>query len=258
MIQLHSEPLQSDTQALILETNTITNQGIIIAVIIVALWAISLISLLRLNLDQIPAPAIALAMLWQTFLYTGLFITGHDAMHGLVYPANLKLNHGIGKVTVFIFGLFLYQTLLKKHQLHHRYPGTKKDPDYYDYPEQNVLIWYGNFMKSYWTWQQLLGFFLIFNLLKYGCQITALNLFLFWVLPPLLSSFQLFYFGTFLPHRKLEEEHTNQHNARTIAFPLFWSFLSCYHFGYHHEHHEFPNVPWWQLPLVYQSNKNYS
>lgn len=256
MSQLHSEPLQSEQQAFIFETDTIANKGIIVALIIFVLWTISLIAYLRLNLSQLSAPLILLAMLWQTFLYTGLFITAHDAMHGIVFPQNPKLNHWIGSVAVFIFGLFSYQTLLKKHWLHHHFPGTERDPDYYNYPDQNILVWYWNFMKSYWTWQQLIGFIVIFNFLKYGLQISILNLILFWAIPPLLSSFQLFYFGTFLPHRKLEEDYPHQHNIRTIDFPIFWSFLSCYHFGYHHEHHAFPNVPWWQLPLIYKNNKN--
>jgi beta-carotene ketolase (CrtW type) len=24
-------------------------------------------------------------------------------------------------------------------------------------------------------------------------------------------------------------------------------FFSCYFFGYHYEHHEFPGTPWWKL-----------
>ncbi|MFA9473554.1 MAG: fatty acid desaturase [Filomicrobium sp.] len=26
------------------------------------------------------------------------------------------------------------------------------------------------------------------------------------------------------------------------------SLLTCFHFGYHHEHHLQPDVPWWRLP----------
>jgi beta-carotene ketolase (CrtW type) len=26
------------------------------------------------------------------------------------------------------------------------------------------------------------------------------------------------------------------------------SLLTCFHFGYHHEHHDTPWVPWWKLP----------
>ncbi|MEB3312287.1 MAG: fatty acid desaturase [Snowella sp.] len=255
MVQLYSASLESEQLDFILDTNSIVNQGIIVAFVIFTLWIISLIIFLCSNITQTSFPLSFLALLWQTFLYTGLFITSHDAMHGAVYPKNPQLNHWIGKIAVFIFGFFSYQKLFKKHWLHHRYPGTSKDPDYYDQANQNFFIWYWNFMKSYGTWRQLMGFILIFNILHYVFQFSALNLIFFWAIPPLLSSFQLFYFGTFLPHRKLKEKSTGQHPIRTLKFPLFWSFLSCYHFGYHHEHHEFPNVPWWQLPLVYQKNR---
>jgi beta-carotene/zeaxanthin 4-ketolase len=26
--------------------------------------------------------------------------------------------------------------------------------------------------------------------------------------------------------------------------------ISCYHFGYHEEHHELPHLGWWQLPAA--------
>ena len=28
----------------------------------------------------------------------------------------------------------------------------------------------------------------------------------------------------------------------------FLSLLSCFHFGYHHEHHRAPWIAWWRLP----------
>ena len=35
--------------------------------------------------------------------------------------------------------------------------------------------------------------------------------------------------------------------SELVAVPLV-SFVSCYHFGYHWEHHVAPHVPWWRLP----------
>ena len=35
------------------------------------------------------------------------------------------------------------------------------------------------------------------------------------------------------------------------CWPAWASFLSCYHFGRHLEHHAFPGVPWWRLQLHY-------
>ena len=70
----------------------------------------------------------------------------------------------------------------------------------------------------------------------------------FWALPALLSSVQLFYFGTFRPHRHDDSPFADDHNARSNGFGWLASLLSCFHFGYHHEHHLAPQVPWWRLP----------
>jgi hypothetical protein len=49
------------------------------------------------------------------------------------------------------------------------------------------------------------GLSIIFNLLQHFSIFAEQNMFLFWVIPSLLSSLQLFYCGTFLPHRKTED-----------------------------------------------------
>ncbi|MFW6276162.1 MAG: fatty acid desaturase, partial [Bacteroidota bacterium] len=66
-------------------------------------------------------------------------------------------------------------------------------------------------------------------------------------LPALLSTLQLFYFGTYLPHRKPHTHDMGRHRARTQSKNHLWAMLSCYFFGYHTEHHESPGTPWWQL-----------
>jgi fatty acid desaturase len=103
--------------------------GLAIAVLIVGLWAVSLGVLLSLPIGGMALWVKGLAVLWQTFLWTGLFITAHDAMHGSIYPERPSVNHAIGKVAVLCYGLFSYQDLLKKHWLHHRYPASDRDPD---------------------------------------------------------------------------------------------------------------------------------
>ncbi|MBF2026401.1 MAG: fatty acid desaturase [Oscillatoriales cyanobacterium C42_A2020_001] len=85
---------------------------------------------------------------------------------------------------------------------------------------------------------------------RFILQIPESSLLLFWIIPTILSSFQLFYFGTYLPHRELPEGYPNSHRARSTCFAPLWSFLTCYHFGYHEEHHEHPSAPWWQLANV--------
>ena len=97
-----------------------SNRGILIAGSVIGTWAISLLFLLSLNLDQIPRLLILPAIVWQTFLYTGLFITAHDAMHGIVFPKNIKINNLIGRVAVSVYALFSYDNLLKKSKLNYK------------------------------------------------------------------------------------------------------------------------------------------
>ena len=172
-------------------------------------------------------------------------------MHGLVCPQNLQLNNLIGSAALWMYGLFPYEKLLRKHWLHHRYPASSLDPDFHDGKQEQFFAWYFHFMKGYWSWRRLGGLLAIFAFLSYGLHIPLLNLVLFWALPSILSSLQLFYFGTFLPHRKPQGGYRNPHRTQSNALPIFWSFITCYHFGYHLQHHEHPDVPWWQLPEIY-------
>lgn len=232
------------------QKNTI--YGLIIAILIIVFWAISSIGLLYMDLAQLPPWAIAIAMIWQMFLYTGLFITAHDAMHGSVYRQNKKINHAIGSLAVWLYGFFSYQKLLKKHWLHHHHPASELDPDFHDGEHKNGILWYFHFMKGYWSWSRFIWLTIAFNLAIYILHISELNLILFWIIPPVVSSIQLFYFGTYLPHQEPETGYIRPHCAQTLSLPLFWSFITCYHFGYHREHHEYPHIPWWQLPQIYQ------
>ncbi|OUL19053.1 beta-carotene ketolase [Nostoc sp. RF31YmG] len=229
-----------------------TVYGLVFAIIIISLWVASLTFLLSISYSKIPIWLIPIAIVWQMFLYTGLFITAHDAMHGAVFRKNPKINNFIGSLTVTLYAVFPYQKLLKKHWLHHRHPASKIDPDFYDGKSENAISWYFHFMKEYSNWQQLIVLNIVFNLAKYILHISEINLILFWCIPPILSSIQLFYFGTFLPHREPKDGYIYPHCSQTIALPTLWSFITCYHFGYHEEHHEYPHVPWWQLPSVYK------
>jgi beta-carotene ketolase (CrtW type) len=225
--------------------------GILIALSIMGLWAGSLFLLLSLNISKIHILTILAAILWQTFLYTGLFITAHDAMHGAVFPKNPKINNFIGEVALFIYALFSYKKLLKKHWLHHYHPASEIDPDFHNGKQTNFFAWYFHFLKGYWSWRQFIGIMMVFYVFNYILHISATNLNLFWVIPSILSSVQLFYFGTFLPHKEPKGGYVDPHRAQSSPRPIFWSFITCYHFGYHKEHHEYPHVPWWQLPVIY-------
>lgn len=230
-----------------------TAYGIFVAFCLVSSWAMSLTALLLLNLHQVPVWLIPIATLWQAFLYTGLFITAHDAMHGSVCYQFPKINHFIGALAVSLYGFFPYRELLKKHCLHHRYPASDRDPDFHDGKHTHPVLWYFYFLSRYWSWKQLIGMTIVHQMFNLVLHIPQTNLILFWILPSILSSIQLFYFGTFLTHREPVEGFKNLHRTQTNPLPTFWSLITCYHFGYHEEHHQYPQVSWWQLPLVHRA-----
>jgi beta-carotene/zeaxanthin 4-ketolase len=252
VIQLE-EPLNYQTKLTPFVQNKSSFRGILIAMTIISIWAISLVFLLSFDISKLKLWMLCALVLWQTFLYTGLFITSHDAMHGLVFPQSPKINHLVGMFSISFYGLLPYQKLLKKHWLHHHNPATKIDPDFHDGEHKTFLAWYFYFMKSYWSWGQVIALTCIYHLANHLLHIPHENLISFWVFPSLLSSLQLFYFGTFLPHSEPVGGYIQPHCAQTIDRPIWWSFLTCYHFGYHKEHHEYPHIAWWQLPEIYQN-----
>lgn len=222
-------------------------KGLFIATGIILAWATSLVLLLRLNIPESPW-LIVPGLLLQTFLYTGIFITAHDAIHGTIVPRKYKLNAAIGRFCLFVYALFSFNKVREKHFDHHRFPGTLKDPDYHDGEHRGFWAWYLHFLLTYITWKQIVGMAIVFNVLHHLLNVPIANLLLFWVTPALLSTLQLFYFGTYLPHREPAGGYDNAHHAKSNEYSVFWSFVTCYHFGYHWEHHEYPGTPWWRLP----------
>ena len=105
-------------------------------------------------------------------------------------------------------------------------------------------------MRNYLSPLQVLGMAILFNILLFIVGLSWKNLLIFWVTPSLLSTLQLFYFGTYLPHKERNGGYENRYHARSSNFPFFISLLTCFHFGYHLEHHKFPYVPWWRIPWV--------
>lgn len=217
--------------------------GILIAFIVIILWAGHLLYALTSVAVDPASPFLYLHILIQAYLYTGLFITGHDSMHGIV-SRNRIINRGIGYVSVFLFAAMWYPKLLKNHWDHHFYPGTEKDPDF-STGSQNFFVWWFKFMMRYTTIIQIVIMAILFNVLKIWFDTWAIVC--FWIIPAFLGTFQLFYFGTYVPHRKPHTKEMAPHQARTQRKNHLWAMLSCYFFGYHYEHHESPSTPWWQL-----------
>ncbi|MBC8123714.1 MAG: fatty acid desaturase [Gemmatimonadaceae bacterium] len=231
--------------------------GLAVAAIVLISWWTSLLATLLVDTAKIPVLIIAAVMLVRAFLHTGLFITAHDAMHGTVFHQNRRINDWVGYSTSLTYAFLNYKNLLKKHYLHHRSPASKDDPDFCE--GKGMFIWYLTFMKGYLSGPEclmmLVGVNLTFCVLTLIFHIQPINLLLFWLLPIVLSSLQMFYFGIYLPHRRPREGYTNRHRADSSRYSPFWSFVSCYHFGYHWEHHEYPHIPWYQLPSARRSLK---
>jgi beta-carotene ketolase (CrtW type) len=218
-------------------TKSVSNWGVVIALLVIASWAFSLSNLLVFHISW-SNPWVYVLVLLQMHLYTGLFITAHDAMHGTV-SSNRLLNNFIGGLCTLLYALFPLSALYQKHHEHHRHVHTDKDPDYY---QGNFFTWYFNFVKTYIKCWQVLILAILFNILK--IWFTESNLILFWVVPSLLSTLQLFFFGTWMPHHG---EHENNHQSATLKKNHFLAFITCYFFGYHYEHHDSPGTPWWKL-----------
>lgn len=190
------------------------------------------------------------AVLVQTWLCVGLFIVAHDCMHGSLVPFRPLWNLIIGQVCLALYACFNYQALNPKHHLHHRHAGTGGDPDFHDLHPHRFWPWYLKFFGEYFTWGQL-GCLAVMNwtyILVLGAPVQ--NVLLFWAAPAILSSLQLFTFGTYLPHVPADPRFPDRHNARSNDYPVWLSLLTCFHFGYHHEHHLYPGVPWWRLPAA--------
>lgn len=221
--------------------------GTAVSLGVIGLWAGHLTWLLASDVPVFSFYAV-IAVGIQTFLSTGLFIVAHDAMHGSVAPRWKGLNRAIGQLALLLYALFSMSDLLRAHRVHHRAPGTPEDPDHMGGRAIGYFAWYFRFMRRYLRWYQVVGMAALFNLANHGLGLPAPSLVVFWVVPALASTFQLFTFGTYLPHRIPPGGHRDHHAAESSDFPPWLSLLTCYHFGYHWEHHEFPAVPWWRLP----------
>ncbi len=219
------------------------NKGLFFALTIISLWVISLTYLLHYKIEW-NDPLVYVFVLIQMHLYTGIFITAHDAIHGVVVPHNKRLNYWIGFFCATIFAYNNYEKLSRKHHLHHQNVVTEDDPDYYD---GNFFRWYLKFAMEYVTWWQILLMAITYNLLKLILPME--NLIIFWEIPAILSTLQLFYFGTYLPHRG-EHNPEDKFKARSQKLNHYIAFITCYFFGYHHEHHAYPYLPWWQLAVA--------
>jgi beta-carotene/zeaxanthin 4-ketolase len=225
--------------------------GVALALLIMTAWlAVHVAGIFFL--DALPAWRSLLLVIVQTWLSVGLYIVAHDAIHGSLWPTHRNGNDLIGRIAVWLYAGFAFAPLASKHRFHHAHPGSAEDPDFAPETPGQILPWYGRFMRTYLTGGQAMVMLLrVAVYIALGARLE--NIVLFFALPGLLSSFQLFYFGTYLPHRHpahAPPSFADHHNARSNEFGYAGSLLSCFHFGYHHEHHLHPSAPWWRLPAM--------
>ncbi len=227
--------------------------GFWIAITIISFWMLSLILFLLPQWTQISEIWLIVAVLVRTFFQTGLFILAHDAMHGSLRCNNKPMNDQLGKIALWLYACLSYDRCYTNHLKHHRYLTQRLDPDFHHGIHADPIRWYLRFLGQYLTARQMLCLLswwgLIFIGLHQGFGTSPIQFFLLWIVPLILSSMQLFYFGTYLPHRGPKAE--GLHEIHSSPYPVWLSFLTCYHFGYHWEHHQFPQIPWYQLPRIH-------
>jgi len=227
--------------------------GLTLALCVIGSWlAVHVSAIWLIDWGAAPAPvllAVALILL-ETWLSVGLFIVAHDAMHGSLAPGRPAVNRTVGRLCLLLYAGLLYDRLLPEHHKHHRRPGTESDPDYHAGDPTVFWPWFARFMRHYYGWREfaLLAVALALYVGVAGAPVP--QVLTFFALPAILSALQLFYFGTYRPHRQEAEAFADRHNSRSDDFPWLVSLLTCFHFGYHHEHHLSPGTPWWRLPAL--------
>lgn len=187
------------------------------------------------------------------WLFVGLFIVAHDCMHGSLVPFKPAWNRVIGQICLGIYAGFEFDKLNRKHHLHHRHSGTEGDPDFDERPPHGFLNWYVRFFIEYFGWKQVVFLASVSVVYMLLLNVSYSNLMVFWALPAIVSSLQLFYFGTYLPHKPGVQAFADRHRTRSSEWGWLLSLLTCFHFGYHHEHHLYPSLPWWRLPRARQN-----
>ncbi|MEL6372869.1 MAG: fatty acid desaturase [Pseudomonadota bacterium] len=223
--------------------------GLILASLVIGGWLFAHISAIFLipwgGALWLLAPFMMAVLCW---LYVGLFIVAHDCMHGSLVPFRPAINRNVGRLCLFLYAGFSFDAMITKHHDHHRHSGTGDDPDFHDHEPHAFWPWYMKFFLEYFSWKQIAIIAAAFWFYALILGAPILHLMLFWTVPAVVSSLQLFTFGTYLPHRPAPPGFSDRHNARTNDYPAWLSLLTCFHFGYHHEHHLKPGVPWWRLP----------
>ncbi|NIJ23094.1 fatty acid desaturase [Sphingomonas japonica] len=225
--------------------------GMTLAAAICGGWlAVHLLAMFLVTVSLATLPLVVALAVLQTWLSVGMFIVAHDAMHGSLAPGHPQVNARVGALLLMLYAGFGWARMRDAHFEHHRHSGSARDPDFDAAHPRSPARWYWTFLMRYFGWQSTLYVTVVVQFYWWVAGVPLANLLLLYALPAILSSIQLFYFGTYRPHAHDDTGFADRHNARSEAFGPLVSLATCFHFGYHHEHHVSPNVPWWALPAV--------
>ncbi|GAC1622166.1 MAG: hypothetical protein NVS9B10_05800 [Nevskia sp.] len=236
-----------------------------------ALWIVGLV-LLQWAASSFAADApwwaiVLAAFAFGAFVNHGLYVLMHECTHGLVFAAS-GLNRLFGLVCDFALVLPSAMGFQRYHLYHHRYLGQyEMDPDIVSHDEARLI---GNR-----SWRKALWVFLLavsqalrpmklkalrgvpvwdrWIALNFATQIAVSTLLVALFGPKALAYLALstlFALGLHpLGGRWIQEHHVTKEGQDTYSYygPLN---RLCFNMGYHNEHHDFPNVPWNNLPKV--------
>lgn len=204
--------------------------------------------LYELTLASLPAALLMAAL--QCWLSVGLFIVSHDAMHGSLVPGARRINAAIGGTLLFLYAGFGWTKMRDAHFQHHKLAGLAGDPDFDEHHPSQFWSWYVTFFRRYFGFGSVAFVSSVVAVYWLVFDVPMAQLVLLYGAPAIASSVQLFYFGTYRPHHHNGTGFGDRHNARSETFGTLASLASCFHFGYHHEHHCHPEAPWWDLPRI--------
>jgi beta-carotene/zeaxanthin 4-ketolase len=240
--------------------STHPNQGIIgllLAGAMLTVWlGVHFWAMFAFRLDTGNWWAVPIIFALQCWLSVGMFIVAHDAMHGSLAPGQHRLNSLVGAIVLFLYAGFGWTKMRDAHLLHHKHVGTAGDPDFNADNPTEFWPWYRLFLKRYFGWQSMAYVWSVVLTYYFLLDVPPENIALLYGFPAITSSLQLFYFGTYRPHRHEAINFPDHHNSRTNDYGTLASLFSCFHFGYHHEHHLSPGVPWWALPARHKKYLN--
>lgn len=232
--------------------------GLKVAAVIMVAWLASLATFLSCDLGILTWWKLIAGVLIRTELYTGLFIIAHDAMHQVLWPEQRRWNNCLGALALALYAALPYNLCGDNHRRHHQFAATALDPDFPRFSQDNAVSWYRQFMTGYLSTRQIICLLVIWIAFAWvssaNTSTAVVNVLVFCTLPLLLSSLQLFVFGTYLPHRRQRGGDQGK-SPESLDLPSWLSLLTCFHFCYHREHHDNPGLAWFELPRAKKCNQ---